>query len=238
MGTFIDLHCHWLSGLDDGAPTEEVGRHMLARLEELGFARVVATPHMRPGLFDTTRQQILEAFERQRPSEIALVLDVSAEHYFDDVVFARLRRGEAVPYPGNKAVLLEFYAMDLPPQLDRLLSQLKREGLTPVIAHPERYQTLWKAPKRLEQMIDAGALTLLDAGALVGKYGKTPQRVARQLLEEGLYHAACSDAHRTEDLDSLEEAMHWIRQHYGAAELEALFSTGPAQILEGAVSKS
>jgi protein-tyrosine phosphatase len=238
MGTFIDLHCHWLSGLDDGAPDQATGRNMLARLEQLGFARVVATPHMRPGLFDTTRDQILTTFEQQKPNDTRLELDVSAEHYFDDVVFARLRQGQALPYPGNKAALLEFYAMDLPPQIDRLLSQLKREGLTPVIAHPERYQTIWKAPKRLEQMIDAGAMTLLDAGALVGKYGKTPQRVARQLLDEGLYHAACSDAHRTEDLNSLEEAMHWISEQYGAAELDALFSTGPAQILEGAVSKS
>lgn len=238
MGSFIDLHCHWLSGLDDGAPTTAVGRAMLTRLRQLGFARVVATPHMRPGMFDTTREEILRAFEQQKPPGESLRLDVSAEHYFDDVVFARLRAGQGVPYPGDAAVLLEFYAMDLPPQIDRLLSQLKREGLTPVIAHPERYQTVWKAPERLERMIDAGALTLLDAAALVGKYGKTPQRVAQHLLAEGLYHAACSDAHRVEDLDRLEEAMDWITDHYGAAELEALFATGPAKILEGAVAKS
>lgn len=238
MGPFVDLHCHWLSGLDDGAVSPAVGRRMLDGLVQLGFGRVIATPHMRPGMFDTTREQILSAFERQAPNDLQLGLDVSAEHYFDDVVFARLRAGQALPYPGGKAVLLEFYAMDLPPHVDRLLSQLKREGLTPVIAHPERYQTIWKAPKRLEQMIDAGAMSLLDAGALVGKYGKTPRRVAQQLLADGMYHAACSDAHRAEDLDFLKEAMDWITEQYGASELDALFTTGPAQILEGAVSKS
>lgn len=236
MGNFIDLHCHWLTGLDDGAPSRAVGQSILKGLTELGFGRVVATPHMRPGLFDTTRQQILLAFEQQRPENCEIRLDVSAEHYFDDVVLARLRQGEAVPYPGHRAALLEFYAMELPPRLDGTLAQLKREGITPVIAHPERYQTLWKSPERLEQMVDAGAMTLLDAGALVGKYGKSPQRVARQLLEEGLYHAACSDAHRTEDLDSLRQAMTWITQEYGASELEALFVTGPTQILEGAAA--
>lgn len=236
MGDFVDLHCHWLSGLDDGASSVEDGRRILERLSGLGFTRVVATPHMRPGLFDTTREQILEAFQAQKPPQSELELDVSAEHYFDDVVFTRLREGRAVPYPGHKAALLEFYAMDLPPQIDRLLSQLKREGITPVIAHPERYQTIWQDPGRLEQMIDAGALTLLDAGALVGKYGKTPQRVARQLLDDGMYHAACSDAHRPEDLDAVAQAMSWVTEQYGESELDALFSTGPRQILRGTVS--
>ncbi len=235
MGNFVDLHCHWLCGLDDGARTVAEGLEILQRLGALGFCRVLATPHMRPGMYDNSREQILTAFEQQKPHGVGVDVAVSAEHYFDDVVFERIRTGSGLPYPGEKAALLEFYAMDLPPQVDRLLSQLKREGITPVIAHPERYQTIWKDPGRLEQMVDAGALTLLDAGALVGKYGKTPQRVARILLDEGLYHAACSDAHRVEDLDFLEQAMTWITREYGAAEVEALFVTGPARILEGTV---
>lgn len=235
MGNFVDLHCHWLCGLDDGAPTIAEGRRMLEGLGRLGFGRVLATPHMRPSMYDTSREQILTAFEQQKPEGLDVDVGVSAEHYFDDVVFERIRTGKGLPYPGHKAALLEFYAMDLPPQVDRLLSQLKREGITPVIAHPERYQTIWKDPGRLEKMVDAGALTLLDAGALVGKYGKVPQRVARALLDEGLYHAACSDAHRVEDLDCLEQAMTWVTRQYGASELEALFVTGPARILEGTV---
>lgn len=233
MSNFVDLHCHWLSGLDDGASSPTEGHRMLQGLADLGFRRVIATPHMRPGLFDTTREQILAAFEAQRPVDLSIDVAVSAEHYFDDVVFGRLERGEGVPYPGDKAVLLEFYGMDLPPRIDNLLSQLKRRGVTPVIAHPERYQTIWKAPRRLERMIDAGAMTLLDACALVGKYGKQPERVARSLLDAGLYHAACSDAHRADDLNTLQRAMDWITRRYDASELEALFVDGPRKILEG-----
>lgn len=236
MSNFVDLHCHWLSGLDDGAPSPTEGRHMLERLAELGFGRVIATPHMRPGLFNTTREQILAAFDAQRPVDLPLDVGVSAEHYFDDVVFGRLESGQGVPYPGNKAALLEFYAMDLPPRIDNSLSQLKRRGITPVIAHPERYPSIWKDPQRLERMIDAGAMTLLDACALVGKYGKQPQRVARSLLDAGLYHAACSDAHRASDLNTLHQAMDWITRRYDASELEALFVDGPRKILEGSAA--
>ncbi len=233
MSGFIDLHCHWLYGLDDGASSPEAGRDILSGLRDLGFSHVVATPHMRPGLFDNSRADILAAFEAQCAATSDLTLSVSAEHYFDDVVYQRLQNGQGVPYPGQRAALLEFYAMDLPPRLDRLFAQLRRNGMTPVIAHPERYQTIWKHPETLERMLDAGAVALLDAAALTGKYGRTPRRVARQLLEQGMYAAACSDAHRPKDIAELRAAMDWISKEYGQEELEQLFRSGPLRILEG-----
>src|SRR5690606_7213703 len=154
-------------------------------------------------------------------------------HYFDDVVYERLKAGEGVPYPGQRAALLEFYAMDLPPRLDRLFAELRRAGLTPVIAHPERYHAIWKDPHTLERMLDAGAVALLDACALTGKYGRTPKRLARELLEKGLYHAACSDAHRPADVAALETAMRWLTREYGSDEVDSLFRLGPEQILQG-----
>lgn len=233
MPGFIDLHCHWLHGLDDGASSPDAGREILAGLSELGFSQVVATPHMRPGLFDNSRSQILAAFEAQSRIDSKLTLSVSAEHYFDDVVYQRLQDGEGVPYPGHRAALLEFYAMDLPHRLDRSFAQLRRNGLTPVIAHPERYRAIWKAPHTLERMLDAGAVALLDANALTGKYGRTPKRIARQLLEQGLYHAACSDAHRPSDVTELKTAMQWLTREYGSDEVDTLFRIGPQQILQG-----
>lgn len=270
MTGFVDLHCHWIAGIDDGAPTPEEGIAMLRALRALGFDYVMATPHMRPGLFDNSRRDIEAAFAHatalapfmstasltsavpsndvsptsnslgsnsSRPSNHALPrVALSSEHYFDDVVFQRILRGEGLPYPGEHAVLLEFYDMDLPQQIDRTLGKLAARGLTPVIAHPERYRAVWDRPETLEALLDGGAVALLDTAALTGKYGRLPQEMAETLLEKGCYYAACSDAHRLTDVSAVAQGMALIEARFGEAELGVLFRDGPNDILNGTIS--
>lgn len=234
---FIDLHCHWIPGVDDGAPTLEAGLDILRGLAALGFDEVVATPHMRPGLFDNTAAALRAAFAgaearlAELPGLPARAL--SSEHFFDEVVFQRLCAGEGLPYPGGASVLLEFYESSFPPRVDQLLAQLRRRGLTPVVAHPERYRALWGEPEILERLLDLGAMALLDIAALVGKYGRRPQRCAELLLERGLYQAACSDAHRPGDVEEVARGIRRLRELYGDDEVVALLADGPRAILTG-----
>ncbi len=233
---FVDLHSHYVPGIDDGVRDVNEGVALLKELGQLGFERVIATPHMRPGLFDNQREDLERAFEALRPHfdqpglpETAL----SSEHYFDDVVYQRLLEGRGLPYPGGKAVLLEFYEIDFPPMIDRCFSELRRRGLLPVIAHPERYRCLWGSTDALERLVDGGAAALLDTAALVGKYGRKPQEAAEAILELGLYHAACSDAHRPADAAQVERGMRRIEELYGPDELAFLFDEGPRALLGG-----
>jgi protein-tyrosine phosphatase len=240
MRGYLDLHCHFVAAIDDGAPTPADGIEMLRRLRAIGFDQVTATPHMRPGMFDNGRAELERAFEAMRPHlagesglpEVAL----SSEHYFDDVVFGRLMSDQALPYPGGRAVLLEFYEIDFPPSIDQRLFELRtKRGLLPVIAHPERYHAIWRSPETLERLVDGGAAALLDAAALVGKYGRKPQRAAEELLDRGLYHAACSDAHRPADVEQVAAGMRRIAELYGEEELELLFAHGPREITAGRI---
>jgi protein-tyrosine phosphatase len=234
---FVDLHSHWIAGIDDGAPTAAEGIAMLSALGAAGFGTVMATPHMRPGMFDNTRADLCAAFDRMAPAIDGAgplpAVHLASEHYFDDEVYKRLLAGEGLPYPGGRAVLIEFYGHDFPRVvIDRLLD-LKLRGLLPVIAHPERYRCFWHSPQLLEEMIDAGLATLLDAAAMVGKYGREPQRCAEKLLERGLYHAACSDVHRAADVEAVVRGMRRIEAIYGDEELEFLFQSGPTELLLG-----
>ena len=237
MSGFIDLHCHYVPGIDDGANSQADGLAMLRGLSSLGFARVLATPHTRPGMFDNTAATIRAAFaqfESALPSGEALPeLSVSSEHYFDEVVFQRLLTGAGLPYPGGKAVLLEFYQIDFPPQVQHRLFDLRTRGLLTVIAHPERYQCLWRAPELLEKLVDSGSAALLDVAALVGKYGRKTQECAEALLELGLYHAACSDAHRPQDVAEVARGIERLRELYGPEEVTFMFREGPEQLLQG-----
>jgi protein-tyrosine phosphatase len=240
MRGFVDLHCHWIAGIDDGATSPAMSLEMLRSLSGLGFSRVVATPHMRPGMFDNTRTDILAAFERMTTELTQPDLPetaISSEHYFDDVVLARVLEGDAVLYPGGHAVLFEFYELDFPSNLARLLAEVKRRNITPVIAHPERYQPLWKKPEILESFLDMGAVALLDASAVIGKYGKKAMHCALDLLEREYYYAACTDAHRPADVVSAGTAMRRIAELYGEDEVDALFRLGPNEILNGQVKQ-
>jgi protein-tyrosine phosphatase len=239
MNGFVDLHAHFLPGIDDGARTKDEGLELLRALKDCGFDRVIATPHMRPRMFDNTKEHLFAAYSsfesavREEPGlpEIAL----ASEHYFDDVVFQRLLEGDGLPYPGGRAVLLEFYDMDFMPAVAHRLFDLRRRRLVPVIAHPERYRCLWRSHERLAELVAAGAAALLDLGALVGKYGKEPQKCARRLLDDGLYHAACSDAHRPDDVEDVEDGILLLAKRYGEDSVHRLLFEGPREILEGKV---
>ncbi len=238
---YVDLHCHWVHGIDDGARTADEGLAMLRGLGELGFGLVVATPHMRPGLFNGTCDELRAHFTDAAallPATGVPAVALGAEHFLDDVVHARLLAGEGVPYPGERAVLVELYAQSLSRDLAKTLFDLRlRTRLRPLIAHPERYRRLWSEPAALERLLEAGALALLDVAALAGKYGAEPERCAETLLEAGLYHAACSDLHRPADLVEVGAGMRIIRERYGREELDFLFREGPREILEGRVEE-
>lgn len=246
MTGFVDLHCHWLPEIDDGARTISEGVAMLRALGSLGFSHVVATPHMRPGLFDNQRSDLVQRFTEVIPllREEGPLPDVSlaSEHHFDERVLSDVRSGRGLPYRAqcdpsdprsDGAILVEF--LDLPPPqlVERQLFELQTLGYIPVIAHPERYRVLWRDPSRLERLVELGSVALLDTAALVGKYGSEPQRCAQTLLEMGLYDAACSDAHRPTDVEEVASGMAWLRREYGEEEVQFLFSTGPRALLSG-----
>jgi len=231
---FVDLHCHWIASIDDGARTPEEGLAMLHGLHSIGFDTIVATPHMRPGMFDNDKTAIERAFGAMRPmlqaSASLPIVHLASEHFFDDVVFGRLVRGEALPYPGG-AVLVEFGPGGFPYRAQHRFFDLRRAGLVPVLAHPERYEAVWRDDACLDPLLDVGTHLLLDVCALVGKYGRAPQRAAQKLLEEDAYEAACSDAHKPTDVEQVAQAIQRLEELVGVDEARRLLSEGPNAIL-------
>jgi protein-tyrosine phosphatase len=236
MRGFVDLHCHWIANIDDGVRSPGDGIELLSGLHQAGFSTVVATPHMRPGMFDNDRDALERAFSAMTPvlasAGIPLPeVHLSSEHFFDDVVFQRLTHGQGLPYPGGKTVLIEFPTTAFPAFLQARLFDLRRAGLTPVIAHPERYQPVWRDDSCLDPLFDAGALLLMDVCALVGKYGRASQKAAERLLEEDAYEAACSDAHKPEDVEVVVKAILRLESLVGKAETNRLLGEGPRAII-------
>ncbi|MCA9576891.1 MAG: CpsB/CapC family capsule biosynthesis tyrosine phosphatase [Polyangiales bacterium] len=233
---YVCLHLHYLPDIDDGVKSLEAGVALCRGLGELGFTQLVTTPHIRSGLFENRKpglEAAFAAFAEATGGEGLPTLGLGAEHHLDDIVWTLLDTGQGVPYPGGHAVLIELPEAHLPSGLGDRFFRLRVRGTRVVLAHPERYRPFFDRTHELDPLLDAGALPLLDVMSLIGHYGKAPQRAAERMLDEGTYYAACTDAHKPEDVAHVARGIARLTELVGAAEATELLSTNPRHILSG-----
>ena len=196
---------------------------------------------MRPGMFDNDKAA-LEARSRAMVARFPPAglpeVHLSSEHWFDDVVFERLMSGEGLPYPGGRIAAPRRSSTrrrSRSPLPGAPLRPAARAASCPSSRTPSATSPSWKDTDCLEPLLDAGACLLLDVCALVGKYGATPRRAAEKLLEEDAYEAACTDAHRPEDVDEVRKAIDRLDELVGKDERIRLLDLGPRAILAGTI---
>ena len=236
MAHYVDLHSHFLPGLDDGADSLATCLSMLHALATMGFSELCATPHQFAGMFQPPLDEVKLTFDRVS-REIATALPevhllLGAENYWDDVFASRLRQGEPPCYDGGKAFLFEISPMVMPPRLDAALFDTRVAGRLAVLAHPERYSAVQRDPALAESLSRQAAL-LVDLAALSGTGDRAEVKTARRLVEEGLAHAAASDMHDPQDGPAIAAGLAWIEKRLGAEGVTRLLSDNPRRILVG-----
>jgi protein-tyrosine phosphatase len=236
MGHFVDLHSHYLPGLDDGATALDVSLQMVRAVAALGFTDLFATPHQRAGMFMPDRASIDSAFSlvsgEVHASAPGLRLGLGAENFWDDVFHDRLREGTHPSYDGGPAFLFEVDPSVMPPGIENELFQMRLHRRLPVMAHPERYAAVQRDMGWAEKLGRSAAL-VIDLGALDGAHGKPEMKAARRMVQDGLAHAAASDVHNPADQGAVAAGMAWIRKHVGPAVLDRLLDENPRRILAG-----
>jgi len=241
MDGFVDLHCHYIPAVDDGVRTFDEGVALCQALKRIGYATVAATPHIRTEMFDNAKADLVQHFERFAEQAAGAAgmpeLVLGAEHYCDDRFWERFERGEVLPYGGGKALLIELPAESVPLRLGDRCFRMQVRGTRPVLAHPERYTTLFASSAPIERLVEMGVLPLLDLMSLVGKYGRKPRHTAERMLEEGVYYAACSDCHRPDDVEHVAQAIDRLTQLAGREAAADLLSNHPRAILQGTVER-
>lgn len=233
---YVDLHSHILPGLDDGSPDMSTSIQLIEGLAELGFETVCATPHQKAGQYMPSAASIGDAYRRVRRAatgagvEIEIVL--AAENMWDAVFFERVRQRSVPGYARGCSFLVEFRIHELPTGLLEQVFRMRVDGLLPVIAHPERYQPLWKQPTLAQKLSEQCAM-VVDLGAVAGYHGRKQAKIARSYLRKGWAHAAASDVHALPDVRMAAEGIGWIRKKLGEDALIRLLDTAPRRILSG-----
>ena len=195
----IDLHCHILPGIDDGARDLETSLAMARAFVADGVSVVACTPHILPGLYHNSGPQIRLATAQLQQvlnqQNIPLLLTTGADNHVIPGFLSELRSGTLLSLADSRYVLVEPPHHVAPPRLEDLFFSLITAGYVPILTHPERLTWINSAYASMERIHKAGAWFQVTAGSLSGDFGRNARYWAERLLDEGKVHLLASDAH-------------------------------------------
>ncbi|EAC4365692.1 tyrosine protein phosphatase [Listeria monocytogenes] len=195
----IDIHCHILNQLDDGAKSMEQSILMAQQAVENGFTDIIATPHYLNSLFNAPGNLVIETTQKLKnillQLQIPLTIHSGQEIAITNDIAKNIFLGENLSLAHSKYVLIELPAHDFPIHTEEILFQLLLEGYIPVIAHPERNQKIIDNPALIRNLIDRGSLVQITWSSLNGYFGTKSKKTSEYLLKNNLVHFIATDAH-------------------------------------------
>lgn len=195
----IDLHCHMLPAIDDGAPEWDTALEMARIAIGDGIRVTICTPHIYPGLYENTAQGIRAAVtvfeERLQQAGLSLKLGVGADTHLVPDLLAGLRSGRIPTLNGSRYFLLEPPHHVAPPRLLETCFALLASGYLPIITHPERLSWIEDNYPLFQELAHRGVWMQVTAGSLTGRFGPQARYWAERMLDEGLVHLLATDAH-------------------------------------------
>ena len=224
----IDLHSHFLYGVDDGARDSDTTLQMLLQAESVGITKLLATPHVNEMTGPESVNQIKETYESVfqmiKKTGISIDIKLAGEVNLLGTELSLEEHDWVLIGTVQKYILVETPFQNLPDRYSEILFNLRLKKIIPLIAHPERNIKLQHDPSPLVQWINQGCLVQIDAGSITGQFGSRCQRFAKRLLQARAVHTIGSDAHdhRGRNYRVLENA---------CKEVETLVDNSYAQLL-------
>ncbi len=235
----IDLHCHYLPGVDDGPADAEEALMLVRAAVANGITAAALTPHIHPRRYPNTKTRLLHTFVRfqelVKKNDIPIRLFLSGEVRVSAESLALIEQDE-VPFLGEvdgyKIVLLEFPHETIPVGSEQFVNKLLRMKIRPLIAHPERNKHVMSDPQRIRDFVNMGCWLQLTAGSLTGAFGKPAKKIATKLLEEELAWIIATDAHNLEHrAPDLASGRHAAAEIVGDRMAQRMVEFRPSRIL-------
>lgn len=241
----FDVHCHIIPDVDDGSDSIETSLRILRGEYGAGVRHIILTPHYRKGMFEADRDYVGQQFEelKRRIEEETvsslenslegLQLYLGCEYHSNMDMVEEIHADPRFRLNGTGNVLLEFSSFDEWNYIRERVYALRSSGLTPVIAHIERYPVFLRSPELVRDLKNTGALIQVNADSILGKDGRKAKKFARKLIEEDLLDFVGSDAHDMKHRPSrIGACFDWIAKKYGKAYARWLFCEHPAELIK------
>jgi protein-tyrosine phosphatase len=231
----IDIHCHIIAGVDDGAKSWDVAAQMCRMAAADGIEHMVATPHANDRYL-YNRDEHNAALNHLRSligDSPRLSLGCDFHMSYENVQDA-LTRPDWYTIDGGKYLLVELSNYGIPQQIEEYFSQLRGKGIRAIITHPERNPILQQDKQRVLRWVEQGCLVQVTGSALTGGWGERAWRTAAWLLEKQAVHVLATDAHDTRNrVPVLSTARKEIEEVYGKELAFALVDGNPRAIVNG-----
>lgn len=233
----IDMHCHILPGIDDGARDEGSMERMLRIANTEGIDAIVATPHFTLGEDEKkveaikTKYALARKTWKKRGSQKELYL--GSELLWEDGVVEALDSGKALTMNGTSYVLVEFLPNAGEMYIENAMRRLQYAGYLPIIAHVERYERLQNR-KALQELVDMGVYLQVNASTVLGKHGFLLKHRVLGWMKEGLIHFVGSDAHNSKTRrPEMKECAQYLDKKLGVTKTRQILEENPMRMLEG-----
>lgn len=233
----IDLHCHMLPGIDDGAPDMPTALAMARAAIADGIEITACTPHIFPGRYDNSRQTIEWSAQALRQAlheeDIPLRIVIGADTHLVPGLLGRLRNGEVPTLAGSSYLLVEPAHHLIPPDFEQSVGDLLAAGYLPIITHPERLSWIGDYYDIFSRLAERGAWMQITAGSLTGRFDSEARYWGEKMLDEGLVHLLATDAHGTgKRPPRLAEGRRAAEKWVGADEAARLVIDRPRCVIE------
>nr|AEP02719.1 CpsD [Streptococcus suis] len=241
----IDIHSHIIFGVDDGPKTIEESLSLIGEAYRQGVRYIVATSHRRKGMFETPEKVIMTNFLQLKAAVAEVYPEIrlcyGAELYYSKDILSKLEKKKVPTLNGSRYILLEF-SMNTPwKDIQEGVNEVMLLGLTPVLAHIERYDALAFNADRVNELIEKGCMTQVNSShvlkqGLIGDRAKEFKKRVQFFLEQDLVHCVASDMHNTTTRPPfMKQAYQIVKEEYGEDRAKALFKKNPLMILKNQV---
>lgn len=236
MEFFMDMHCHCLPGIDDGARNMDESLQMLKQAYADGIRGVIATPHYHHRRGHAPKEVILEKVkevqEAIRESCPGMQLYEGNELYYSNSLAEAIAEEKVCTMAGSRYVLIEFSPETDYAEMRNALRNIQTQGVWPILAHIERYFCLVKKPALAAELADMGIYLQVNAGGVLGHYGRKEKRLIKKMFATGNISFVATDAHDTERRkQELSEAAAYVEKKFGRATMRTCFYDNPQAII-------
>ncbi|MCF8304713.1 MAG: hypothetical protein K9I94_15665 [Bacteroidales bacterium] len=201
-----DFHSHLVPAIDDGVQSMDEAVEMIRGMHDMGFKKLITTPHIQFEFYRNTPKIINDGFEQVKKAVkeagIPIELEAAAEYLLDDGFEQRRKAGELMTF-GDNYILVEMGFFAEHPNFKQFVFDLQIDGYKVILAHAERFSYWFNNFDKYKQLKDRGIFIQVNTVSLTGYYSQQTKKIAEKLIDEGMVDFLGSDLHNKTYLDTL-----------------------------------